>query len=200
MHSAGHARSGSPDRKSEELNLAYLTTSHHHLGDTAAALETGRQWAADWWRCGEQATWRWSRWIMARWLRRIDERRRCCSATLATSTLPSSRRCGQRRRKTSKGAKSHFDSVVQAQPDNARGWLGLGLAHLYEERTDAAIEALTTATQLMPRHAATLTTLGLGALRQPRLERRRADLPRRDRTRPRIRRSAWRVGASRWSS
>ena len=150
---------GLPDRKSEELNLAYLTTSHHHLGDTAAALETGRQWAAIGGdaAAGYLALVEMDHGEMAAAHRRAAEvllrdpgnvDAAIVEAMWSTETQDIER------------AKSHFDSVVQVQPDNARGWLGLGLAHLYEERTDAAIEALTTATQLMPRHAATLTTLG----------------------------------------
>jgi len=149
---------GLPDRKSEATNLAYLTTSHHQLGDTAAALETGRQWAAIGGdaAAGYLALVEMDHGEMAAAHRRAQEVLQRDPGNVDAAIVEA---MWSTEAQDIEKAKSHFDSVVRVQPDNARGWLGLGLTHLYEERTDEAIEALKTATQLMPRHAATLTTL-----------------------------------------
>lgn len=58
----------------------------------------------------------------------------------------------------------HFDHVVRREPENGRGWLGLGLAHLHEQRHDQAIANLQTATDLMPASAGTVVALGWAKL------------------------------------
>jgi tetratricopeptide (TPR) repeat protein len=142
----------------QAANLRYLTLTHHHLGDTAAALEAGRQWAA----LDAQAA--------GGYLALIEMDHGDMAAAHRRATAVLERDPGNVDAAVVEGmwsteaqdigaASAHFDRVVRAEPDNARGWLGLGLTHLYEERSAAAIDALQHATRLMPRHAATLTTL-----------------------------------------
>lgn len=159
LEAFGQARAlGLADPSSAAANLAYLTMSHHHLGDTAAALEVGRQWAS----VGGDAA--------AGYVALVEMDHGDMAAAHRRAAAVLEREPGNidaaiveamwsAEMQDIDTAKSHFDAVVRAEPDNARGWLGLGLTNLYEERSGEAIEALQTATRLMPRHAATLTTL-----------------------------------------
>jgi tetratricopeptide (TPR) repeat protein len=149
---------GLDSREAQASNLRYLTMTLHHLGDTAAALEAGLQWAelnAD--GAGGYVA-----------LLEMDHGEMAAAHRRAAAVL--ARDPGNidaavvegmwdTERQDIDSAAAHFERVVRAEPDNARGWLGLGLIHLHEERNDAALQALRNATRLMPRHAATLTTL-----------------------------------------
>ncbi len=158
MRSARHARAGSTVARREAANLRYLTMTLHHLGDTAAALEAGRQWAAlDADGAGGYVA-----------MVEMDHGDMAAAHQRAAAVL--ARDPGNVDAAVVEGmwsaevqdidnATAHFERVVQAEPDNARGWFGLGLTRLYQERSGPALEALHTASQLRPRHAATLTTL-----------------------------------------
>ena len=155
----GQARSrGLDSREAQAANLRYLTLCWHQLGDTASALAAGRQWAAlDADAAGGMlaliemdhgdmaAAHRSAAAVLARDPGNVD------AAVVEGMWAAEMQDIG--------AATAHFERVVQAEPDNVRGWFGLGLTRLYEERGDAAAESLETAVRLAPRHAATLTTL-----------------------------------------
>jgi Tfp pilus assembly protein PilF len=140
-------------------NLAYLTMTHHQLGDTAAAIESGRRWVS---LGGDAAAG-----YLA--LVEMDHGNVAAAHQRAASVLdrdPANvdaavvEAMWSTEQQDMQAAKSLFAGVVEREPDNPRGWFGLGLAHLYDEQPDASVEALQTASQLMPGHAPTLTTLG----------------------------------------
>lgn len=141
-------------------NLAYLTHTHHQLGDTASALKTGQLWAGA--GGGDTAEGTLALVEMDHGDMAAAHQRAAAvlarDPTNADAAIVEGMWCTETQ--DIETAKARFDGVARAQPDNARAWLGLGLAHLYEEHSDEAIAALQTATQLMPRHAATLTMLG----------------------------------------
>lgn len=58
------------------------------------------------------------------------------------------------------GARARFEQVVRAEPQNPRGWLGIGLAHLHCGEHLAAINALEQALVHLPGHVGTRVTLG----------------------------------------
>jgi tetratricopeptide (TPR) repeat protein len=60
----------------------------------------------------------------------------------------------------SRKAFAYFQLATRNEPDNPRGWLGLGLVHMYRREYAQAIAALKTALKYMPGHAGTLVTLG----------------------------------------
>jgi tetratricopeptide (TPR) repeat protein len=149
---------GLEGRASQCANLRYLTMALHHLGDTTSALEAGRAWAAlDAQGAGGYLA-----------LVEMDHGDMTAAHQRAAAVLAGDP--GNVDAAVVEGmwaaetqdignATARFEQVVQAEPDNARGWLGLGLTRLYDEQSGPALEALQNATRLMPRHAATLTTL-----------------------------------------
>jgi tetratricopeptide (TPR) repeat protein len=150
---------GLSGQDTEARQLGYLTRTHHHLGDTAAALETARRWAA----VGGDAA--------AGYLALVQMDHGDLAAAHQQASAVLARAASNVDAAIVEGmwstenhdivtATAHFDQVVRAEPDNARGWLGLALTHLYGGRNEAAIAALQKATALLPRHAGLLTTLG----------------------------------------
>lgn len=149
---------GFAKREHEAANLAYQTKCCHQLGDTAAAIEVGRPWAA----LGGAAA--------AGYLALVEMDHGDMAAAHERALAVLEREPGNTdaaivdamwhtETNDIETAKSRFAHVVEAEPDNARGWLGLGLAHLAQERSGEAVEALQTANRLLPRHAGALTTL-----------------------------------------
>jgi len=57
-------------------------------------------------------------------------------------------------------AQRHFETVLRQDQDNGRAWLGLGLAHLYEQRHAQAIEALGNAVRIYPDNPGIIVALG----------------------------------------
>lgn len=53
-----------------------------------------------------------------------------------------------------------FERLTKRQPNNPRGWLGLGLVAMMDLRHDDAIRHLNRTLEIMPEDAATLVTLG----------------------------------------
>lgn len=57
-------------------------------------------------------------------------------------------------------AAEHFQHVVRQQPDNGRGWLGLGLSNLYQGKHAEAAACLEKASKFMPDNSGTIIALG----------------------------------------
>src|SRR5258708_2195739 len=54
----------------------------------------------------------------------------------------------------------HFEQILAREPDNARAWLGVGLARLYQQRHDESIKALQQALERIPDSVGIAVTLG----------------------------------------
>jgi tetratricopeptide (TPR) repeat protein len=61
-------------------------------------------------------------------------------------------------------AVEQFERVLAREPDNARAWLGVGLARLYQQRHQESIAALEKAVQLIPDSVGIRVTLGWAEL------------------------------------
>jgi len=57
-------------------------------------------------------------------------------------------------------ARRHFELMTNNEPNNPRGWLGLGLACMYAQRHAEAIRHLEKALTFMPDNVGTIVTLG----------------------------------------
>jgi tetratricopeptide (TPR) repeat protein len=57
-------------------------------------------------------------------------------------------------------ARTHFALITRNEPNNPRGWLGLGLACMYAQQHDDAIKHLERALSFMPDNVGTIVTLG----------------------------------------
>ena len=140
-------------------NLAYVTYCLHNLGDLAGAIESCRHWlsrhpsaAAEGYLAilemddgNMLAAHQRAAALLARQPENVDAALVEAMWMTEQQEIDSARAC--------------FERIVQAQPENPRGWLGVGLANLYLEQNAAAIEALQTAYRHMPGNVGALTTL-----------------------------------------
>ena len=149
------------DAAAQAANARWLTLACHHLGDTAAALESGRRWAE---RGGDEA---------AGYLALVEMDHGDMAAAHQRAASVLARDPGNSNAAIVEAmwatetqefdtAQSLFEGVAGHEQDNPRAWVGIGLGHLLQERHAAAIEAFETAARLLPGHAQTLTTLGWG--------------------------------------
>lgn len=59
---------------------------------------------------------------------------------------------------------THFQTAIEAEPDNPRCWQGLGLTYLYRQENDKAIAAIEKALELMPDYAVNHLIIGWAKL------------------------------------
>jgi tetratricopeptide (TPR) repeat protein len=145
-------------------NLAYLTRSLHHLGKIRDAIGFCEQWLAQ--APGEEA-----KAYLA--LLEMDEGNMARAHQLAedvlardpenlhASTVAGSYSVEQQ---DMEAAEKHFGRIVERQPQNGRGWLGLGLVRLYQQKHAESIQALDEAVRLMPNNSGTIVALGWAKL------------------------------------
>lgn len=145
-------------------NLAYLARALHHLGKMPEAIEACQQWLQLAGSAEAKA-------YLA--LLYMDDGRMDLAQPLAAQVLveapdqiDASIVVGNAaiENQDMEKAAAEFRRTLQAQPQNGRGWLGLGLVHLYQEKHAEAIEALDRAVRLMPQNSGTIVALGWARL------------------------------------
>ena len=145
-------------------NLAYRAYALHHQGNTEQALELARQWAAQ--APGERAEGYLS--LLEMDHGDIEAARRRASAVLErepgnTDAAVVVGTWMIERQEAERGLEL-FRQVTEKEPDNPRGWLGLGLLQLYQQNFSLASQTLDRAKTLMPNNMGTLVTIGWAKL------------------------------------
>jgi tetratricopeptide (TPR) repeat protein len=147
-------------------NLAYMARCLHHAGEMEQAIAACQRWAA----AANDAS---SFGYLA--LLEMDNGNMKQAAALAERSLrddPGNTDAAlvlgtaAMEQQDAAAASSHFNAVLQKQPDSGRAWLGFGLTHLYNQNTAQGIEALNKAKQLMPGNSGTIVALGWTRLSQ----------------------------------
>lgn len=142
------------------LNLAYITYALHQCGDTDAAIASAKKWLAleatdavegylallemdhgDMETAHERA-----QAILQRDPQNADAAAVEGIWSIEQDEVDHSRR--------------HFELITRNEPNNPRGWLGLGLACMYAQRHTDAIGYLEKALTFMPDNVGTIVTLG----------------------------------------
>jgi tetratricopeptide (TPR) repeat protein len=149
-------------------NLAYLTRSLHHLGKTREAIGFCEQWLA---QAPAQVPDDQAKAYLA--LLEMDEGNMARAHELAqdvlardpenlhASTVAGSYSVEQQ---DMEAAERFFGRILERQPQNGRAWLGMGLAHLYQQKFAESIKALEEAVRLMPDNSGTIVALGWAKL------------------------------------
>lgn len=141
-------------------NYAYLARSRHQLGEMEAAIAAGEQWVkmapgvrsesylallhidgGDVRRAlqlGEG--------VLQRDESDVDANVAVGSASMEAQQADRAQHC--------------FEIALRQDPENGRAWLGMGLVHLYMEKTDAAVVALANAARIYPENAGIAVTYG----------------------------------------
>lgn len=140
--------------------LFYRAVAHHQLGETERALESARAWAA---RApsdaaeGYVALLEFDHGDLASARPRAEAVLERDPGNADAAVVIGTWLAEQQERER---AEQLFQGVIAREPDNVRGWLGLGLVHLHRRDFGAGLAALERARALLPGHAGTLTTIG----------------------------------------
>lgn len=145
-------------------NFAYRAYSLHHLGEVERAIQLAREWAArasDSRAEGYLSLLEMDHGELEKARHRADavlgrEPDNTDAAVVVGSCLLEDQEMDR--------ALALFRGVTQKEPDNPRGWLGMGLLQLYHQKFPLAVQTLERAGTLMPKNMGTLVTIGWARL------------------------------------
>jgi tetratricopeptide (TPR) repeat protein len=144
--------------------FAYLARCRHYAGDLAAA----QAWCQQWVDASRDVQSRGYLALLAMDSGQLTDARCLAAEVLAESPDNTHANLvagtGSIEAQEIEQALRHFELAISREPDNPRGWLGVGLVHLYQQRSEEAIAALRKALDLLPDSVGVAVTLGWALL------------------------------------